>query len=338
MRGAPLSLSWKLGRHAKLTAGGIALCVAFSVLSFSVVQGLQGTARAVSPELQADAWVVSRPGFEPFDPLQHGLQEGTFILLATARLADGRNVTLAAYEARDVPPVASDAIRSAGAVNLTGRNVTLVAPSELTLTVGPPLSQPFLQAHWAVVAPATLRSLDASLPGTRVTYVLTGSLDEATRERLHAAGLDAQPVPAVLPFFQAGAREVGADLWLIVAFSSVLVAILAFEFMHFEVRQRRREMGIWRALGIRAHGVLLILLARASLLTLAGVGAGSAAAMGAVLLAKRATGLAILQPVPDPLLLGGVAGATLAATLLGALLPAAQASRAPIRDSLEAAP
>lgn len=335
MRGSPSFLAWRWSKKARLTAGGIALCVAFAVLSFTVVGGLRGTTYAVSDDFQARAHMVSRSDLSPFDPLALGIREGTFVLLLDATLQDGRVITLAAFEARDLAPVPGDTLRPGPQLDLRG-NVTIVEPAPLTLKVGAPLRLNASQDAWGIVSPGTLRGLDPSFGRYGVTYVLATGLPADERARLEGEGLLVSPVPAIVPFFDSGAKEVVADLWLVVAFSSILVGLLAFEFMHLETRARRREIGIWRSLGMRADEVLRILVTQAALLAGLGVVVGSAASLALVFAAKQATGLAILDPTPDPLLLAGVAGSILVATLAGAYFPASRAANAIVRESLEA--
>lgn len=336
MRGSPRFLAWRLSRKARLTAGGIALCVAFAVLSFTVVSGLRGTTYNVSEQFETREWMVSDPSFRPFDPVARGLREGTYVLLTEAQLASGENVTLVAFQARDLTPVPPGTIQPGAGLALRG-NVSIVSPSAATLRVGTTFDANFSQPYWAVVAPATMRAIDTGFGRYDVTYVLVPRLDEDERARLEREGLIVRPVPAIIPFFESGATEVVRDLWLVVVFSSVLVAILAFEFMHMETRARRREIGIWRAVGMRGGGVLAILLGQAGLIALIGIAAGSGASLALVYVARQATGLAILDPRPDLVLLGGVAGSILLATLVGAYLPAARASRELVREALEGA-
>lgn len=338
MRRLPLHLVPRVSRKARWTALGIALCAGFAVLSFGVVEGLRASTYEVSPQYRDEAYLVSRPDFEPFDPLAAGLREAMFVLVAPATLADGREITLVAFESRDLAPQTPALLRPGAGVNLSLSRVEVVAPGHANFTVGARLSAPYMQASWSAVNPAVLRALDPSFGATRVTFVLTGPLDDVARAGIEREGLVVQPVPGVLHFFQAGAQEVARDLWLVVAFSSVLIGILAFEFMHVETREKRRHLGLWRALGMRVEHVVLLLLLQALLLAAAGFALGATVAVASIALAKQATGLAILDPIPDALLLAGVALATLAATAAGAAWPAWRASRGSIREALEAAP
>lgn len=321
-----------------MTALGIAICVGFAVLSFTIVDGLRSSTYAVSEQFHVKGTLIAREGLEPFDPIAYGIRDGTFVLLTRGKLIDGSDITLAAFEARDLRPPPDGVVRPGAALRLPAGNVTLRSPTSAELAVGAPVRLAFSQAHWGVVSPVTLRSIDPSIGAHRVSYVLAGELDDPESKRLQAEGFRVDPVPSVLPFFESGVAEVVKDTAFIVAFSAVLVAVLSFEFMHLETQDKRREIGIWRALGMRRRDVVGLLLGQAALLAGAGILLGSIAAVAAVFAAKRATGLALLDPRPNLLLLALVGVAILAAALAGACVPAWKTARASVREALEARP
>lgn len=318
-----------------LTAAGMALCVAFAVGSFSVVEGLERSTYEPGGALRDSDLLVARPGLKPFVP-PADLGNHTKVWAAELELANGTRLQLVAFEGAKAPRVDPTMLRPGVDARLA---VSTTFGDGTTLARGPPLRSSLVPTTWVVVAPDTLRSLDpASLADGRVTYVLVHEWNEAGRDALAAQGLLAEPAPGVMAFFEGGAREIAFDLLLVVAFSALLVGLMAYEFLHLEIREKRREVGLWRALGLRTRDVLTLLMVRALLVALAALVLGTTLALGGVYALGRATGAEVLQPE----LSGGVAFALaltfVGAAALGALLPARQAARGSVAWALEAAP
>jgi ABC-type antimicrobial peptide transport system permease subunit len=110
------------------------------------------------------------------------------------------------------------------------------------------------------------------------------------------------------------------------------------------IRERRREIGVLKAIGARDSDVLRVFLIEAGLLGFVGgvLGAAAgwviartvAAVVNAYLTKQGLFGVKLVAP--PAILLGAVAGATVLALLAGAL-PAARASRLPAREAMGAA-
>jgi len=124
---------------------------------------------------------------------------------------------------------------------------------------------------------------------------------------------------------------------LIIASLGITNALLA------SVRERRREIGVLKAIGARDRDVMRVFLLDASVLGFVGgvlgTVAGFATALGVSQLVNRYLadqGLAgIALGVPLPIVIGSVVGSTLLALCAGAL-PARRAARMPARDAMEA--
>jgi hypothetical protein len=109
------------------------------------------------------------------------------------------------------------------------------------------------------------------------------------------------------------------------------------------IRERRREIGVLKAIGARDRDVMRVFLLEAGVLGFAGGSIGTLAGYGiAKTVAEvvngylRAQGLAGVQlPLPLGLLLGAMAGSTVLALLAGAL-PARRAARLPAREAVAA--
>ena len=124
---------------------------------------------------------------------------------------------------------------------------------------------------------------------------------------------------------------------LVIASLGITNALLA------SVRERRREIGVLKAIGARDRDVLRVFLLDASVLGFAGGVIGTVGGYGVALgvsdVVNRylaAQGLAgVALGVPVPILAGSVVGSTLLALVAGAL-PARRAARLPAREAMEA--
>jgi predicted permease len=108
------------------------------------------------------------------------------------------------------------------------------------------------------------------------------------------------------------------------AISLLLAAVGLYGVMAYAVSQRTQEIGIRMALGARPQDVLGDVLLQGMSLTLAGVAAGTAAALAA---ARLVAGTLVNLSANDPLAFGGGAVFLLAVALLASYLPARRATR-----------
>ncbi|MFA5862741.1 MAG: ABC transporter permease [Candidatus Thermoplasmatota archaeon] len=334
MRRLPWHVAVRADRKAVLTSLGVALGVAFSVISFAVPYALEaGTVSPGGPFGHADA-IVARPAGATFDASTLGLLNATRVLVSSVQTDSGVNVTLVAFDGPRAPPVGPLEARLGRAAPPLAASFTVKGHA---FTQGPSVDDPLIAPKWVIVTPTDLRSIDASFEGQGVTYVLVPRLAAEAADSLRAQGYEVGYAPGIEPFFQQSASEVARDLLLVVAFSSILVALFSYEFLRSEVREKRREIGLWRSLGMRSGDVMALLLARAGAIVTAGILVGSALAALAIAGASRATGSAVFALHIDPVTAIALVISFLLAGLLGGLVPAWTTSRREIREQLEAA-
>ena len=325
MRRLPWRSLVRLDRRALLTVVGVSLGIAFTALGFAITGSLADGAQVLPESARLDEVVAYRD--EPF----------AFVAADWPTDAWGVSVHpspegewVASLVGAGAPDVAPGQARPAGAPRQdVGATIVL---DETSYTVGAVASHARLgTSWWLVVAPEEPDDIDV-----RVDYVVAADPGAAARADWRAAGYQVDAAPQAERFFQASAREVARDLVFVVAFSALLVGVFSYEFMRGEVAAKRRELGVWRAVGLRGRDVLLLVLARAAVVSSAGTLLGLATAAGLLVAAHRRTGLALFDATPSAgtsLALGVI---FVAAGLLGAFVPARQAAARPVRESLEA--
>jgi ABC-type antimicrobial peptide transport system permease subunit len=108
------------------------------------------------------------------------------------------------------------------------------------------------------------------------------------------------------------------------AFALLLAIAGIYAVLAFDVARRTREIGVRRALGADARGVLAMILRRGSRQVLAGLAIGIPLAFG---FSRVLTGLVMPGATSDPWVYAGVVGVLLLAAVAAALVPARRALR-----------
>lgn len=318
MRRLPWRVALRADRKAVLTALGVAVGAAFAFVSLIIPALLDAETVSATGAYGNPETLVARADGSPFRAQDAGVA-GPAVLLAEAPLAGGGSVWLAAIEGPDAPLAPEG---TAGAFDGQPGDLALLGVT-LQLTVRGPDAR--LDPRWLLVAPADLRAIAPDFAPDRVSYVIADAPPAALPDDFVA-----RESPGIGSFFTTSAAEVAVDLVVVVAFASVLVALLAYEFLRSEVRAREAEIGIWRALGMRSPDVLALLVARGTTITLAGVALGAfAAGLLALRLRDRIPVLDVVSrawPVALALALAG---------FLGALIPARATAAAPARIQAE---
>lgn len=325
MRRLPWTAVVRADRRGILTSIAVALGVSFAVVGFAVPAGLESESiQEEGPFAHPDTLLTASDGGTiATDAAGPG---ALAVLVTRATLREGTPVVLVAIEGNDTYGVPPGEARPGFApwgtlqANLTGR----------VLTMGDPIVDARVPRGWLLVDASLVRELDPALSPGRASYLIVPRV-AATGP----VGTGSDRVPGVEPFFRASALEVVGDLFLVVAFSSVLVGLLVYEFLRAEIRERRREIGIWRSVGMQRPDVLSLLMGRAAFVTGLGSLGGVVLATLALDAAGRATASGVLADGLSPLVSTGLGLTFFAAGMLGAIVPAASATRQDVARVLE---
>jgi len=323
MRRLPWHVAVRADRKAILTALAIGLSVAFSVVGFALAGALHGETVSQEGRFAQPDDVIARKDGATFDArLIQGAR--LVVLLVDARAADGGLVTLAGVEGRDAP-IGPGAVASADPESTLTR--LKLAEPVADLALGTPIGSAYLSESWFVLDAGSLRAMVGAAEGS-ATYAIA---DVATQD----PAFTSRQAPGVEPFFRASGVEVARDLSLLVAFSSILIGLFSYEFLRTEIREKRREIGLWRSIGIRVQDLVPLLLARGAFIAATGAAIGSALALGALGAAAQVTGSGVFRGTLTFSTAALLFAAFVAASLVGAVGPVLGAARATVRDWLE---
>lgn len=174
-------------------------------------------------------------------------------------------------------------------------------------------------------------------------FVIADRLDRVTavRARINAVGYSTSAPENLIASVKRYLRVVDIVLAAVSAIALVVAALGIANAMYAAVRERRREIGVLKAIGARDRDVLRIFVLEALLIGAVGGVIGAAAGTGvagsvgwAVNRYLRSQGIAgIRMALRLDVLAGAVAGSTVLAVLAG-VAPARQASRLPAREAV----
>jgi hypothetical protein len=193
-------------------------------------------------------------------------------------------------------------------------------------------------------------SSGAQLPGVDVVdspyaglFVVARGLDKVStvRHQITAIGYSTQAPENLIASVQRYLRVIQLLLAGIGAIALGIAALGIANAMFAAVRERRREIGVLKAIGARDRDLLRVFLTEASMIGLAGGALGTlggwlaAVTLGSVvnraLTAEGLAGIAITLPVV--VAAGGLIGSLLLALLAGTV-PALRAARLPAREAV----
>lgn len=326
MRRVPWHLAFRAGRKGAMTAAGVALAVAFSVASFSVAHGLEGDILGLARNFPGDSLVVRSSDGAPFEMSRLAeFPEARGVILRGGVSAAGDDVVVLSFVGPAAPAIAPGVAR--------GPPLGSVRVGDVSLAVEASPPDKLVPTGWLVANASSFGAMPTS-----VSHALVPNATAANESRLESLGFVVERAPALQSFFRTSGLEIARDLFLVVAFSSVLSMLFCYEFLRSEVRERRREIGVWRAIGMRPADVVRIFLLRSAVIASVGFLVGTILALGAIAVASGSTESNLFVVVLTPAELVVLGAAFLGAALMGALLPAMAAGRIGVQQALESAP
>ncbi len=187
-----------------------------------------------------------------------------------------------------------------------------------------------------LTAGQTTTHLRELLPSATVRTVADQVMDGDSRKRISGA-VPAQTALAIEAGMAAVRQPVSApDLSRLVAYLAfALAGCLVMANMHVLVSQRRKELGVLRAVGMSGGEVVLMILYEITVLSLLGAAAGFAAVQLLVGSATALSGVGLARVIQSTLVAGlQVVGASTLVALVFGLWPAIRAARATTMEVL----
>lgn len=205
-----------------------------------------------------------------------------------------------------------------------------------------PIEQTKIARQWSLAGLDDTRGLDERSPYNGV-FVVARGIDNVSRVRsqITAIGYSTSAPENLIASVRRYLRVVEIVLSSIGAIALVIAAIGITNAMLAAVRERRREIGVLKAIGARDRDVSRVFLLEAGTVGLLGGIAGTAAGwviarvvgqvVNGYLVAQGLVGVRLVLPVP--VIIGGLVGSTLLALVAGTI-PARRAARLPAREAV----
>jgi ABC-type antimicrobial peptide transport system permease subunit len=344
MRSLPL---FKFTSRARSTSWMIALCTMFIVASFSVASGLQTSMDSLIGNFEEEYYFVTcQDGGAPslFDRATVDVidDEAAYGIFAIAS-AEPSGITVTAFSLANEtiigePLVVEGNETLAGtALDLSGY-VTLKTEMERSVVVVGRFSSSMFPSNWLRCSHDVMESLICA-EESEYNFAIVKDPTSEQMTALKAGGFVVQPMAAILGFLESGVEEIqSAAMWVLVP-SSFVVAVLVYSFLGSEVADKRREIGILKAIGAGRRRLVTYLMADAFLITAWGAALGLALGVilsyGIATLASHMFTSVFLIEIDEMLLLLAY-GITLLAGVAGTIIPAVRSTySSPVADLKE---
>jgi ABC-type antimicrobial peptide transport system permease subunit len=345
MRSLPL---FKFTSRARSTSWMIALCTMFIVASFSVASGLQTSMDSLIGNFEEEYFFVTYPdhgGPSLFDrSAVHAVDDEAAYGLFSSAWAEPSAVIVTAFSFEDESAIMGENITVNGNETLAGTSlslsgyVTLNAESSCSVVVAGTFSSSTFSPRWLLCSHEVMTSLTAADESEYNFAIIREPTSEQVSE-LKDGGFVVQPMAAILGFLESGVDEIqSAAMWVLVP-SSFVVAILVYSFLGSEVADKRREIGILKAIGAGRRRLVTYLMADAFLITAWGAALGLALGIilsyGIATVASHMFTSVFLIEIDEGLLLLAY-GITLLAGVAGTIIPAVRSTySSPVADLKE---
>jgi len=339
MRSLPL---FRFNRRARSTSWGIALCTMFIVASFSIAAGLRTSMDTLSDNFSSEYSLVSFPGgsgMDFFEASSLGDVEDSSALCVVVVAHIGTDPVVV-FSVSDPDGVLDETLSAsgndvkAGTSVLTSGEATLVAETSQDVTVVSRFSSPMFPPTWILGSEELLLALAAGDEGYDNLAISRG-LTQDERARLESSGFSVQPMVSIVEFLDSSVAELESDAYWVLVPSAFVIAVLAYSFIGAEIADRRHDIGIIKTIGAGRRRVFTYLLAESALLCAYGGALG--VALGIVMsyavstVASHIFTSVFVIEIEEALLLTSFV-VTVAAGVLGAMIPAAIRRAAPARE------
>lgn len=329
----------------KVLTFAIGVCVAFIIGSFAFANGLSITVENISDRFVSEG-ALAYQGSDLETSLMDPSQLVTDHIYASIAIciasANGSERTFFAVK-DPLSTLGQNFIPMPGEI-LSGLVDPLSGPIDIVTDEGTirlyanhTYSSSKFPAYWNLMRWGDLVELRPEME-TNVSFVIFSSSDDELSSSLRSQGLTTQEMTGILSYFAAGSREVTSDLWLIIAPSSFIIALLVYSAVSMEIKDRARDIAILKAMGSNNRQIREMFFFQA--LTLSTLGALVGILIGIIVSYGISTASStlisnsvfLLRVTESSMMIAFVT--TLTAGLLGSVYPIFNAVRQTVREAL----
>ncbi len=330
---------FRLNARARATCWSIALCTMFIVSSFTLASGLRNSATVLKESFAQEYSLVTEPdggGLGAFESSSlQAVAAKTAMGIYCDTVIDPGHASAGAFMISDPNKVLPIAVPvPANNSVLVGPDVPIAAGSFVFNIRGVQVIDtggfwsPMFASDWVVGSEKLLRQLTGIQTG--FNFAIVKELNDGERGALVGSGFQVHAMIGIIEFLDYSVQEVGSDTFWIFLPSSFAIAILAYSFVGSEIADRRREIGILKAVGAGPRTIFGLIMSNAILVGvlggLLGLALGIVLSYGVATLASNIFSAVLVIKISEMLLVIAFA-ATVFAAILGAVLPAAAMTR-----------
>ncbi|UCE80482.1 MAG: FtsX-like permease family protein [Methanobacteriota archaeon] len=319
----------------------------FVVASFSIVSGLQTSMESLAGNFEEEYLLVTHQGVNGptmFDrtEVDSVVDAAAFGLFTFARV-EPADTSLTAFCLVDEGAVMGESLVIDGnetlagtALDISGYQMIEAAQNKSILVSGE-FSSSIVSSSWLLCSHDLMMSL-TSAEDSDFNFAVVKAPSSEQIEMLQDDGFSVQPMLSILGFLESGTQGIrSAAMWVLIP-SSFVVAVLVYSFLGSETADRRREIGILKAMGASKKRILAYLFIDTFLITAWGAALGLALGIIlsygiATMSAHMFTSVFVIE-IEEWLLLLAY-GMTLIAGIAGTIIPSVRSTRASPASDLQ---